>query len=258
MGVRSLGGLRRVGVVGAVVTVLVSGCTHHSPATSTSASTQSTQETDSVTNRWIDNPSIDLMSPEGTFIRAAVESFRAINIAVVLHDGWEAINQIGYPGFAHAFNNIRPADNFVNSARAGATVAGTDYFEVVELTRDGDMYTVGYCEYNSLVAQRFYSGPYESRGSRVFATGHWLTFGPDPKLAGEQQHSPPSGQKGAARRPTDNVFGTWVITGRDTTTLPQCAKLAPGTPTDWPDPYVRSDPPPTLAPDPGWPDAGSA
>ncbi|MHA7649161.1 hypothetical protein ACX9NE_05210 [Mycobacterium sp. ML4] len=40
--------------------------------------------------------------------------------------------------------------------------------------------------------------------------------------------------------------------------LPQCRRLAPGTPPDWPPGnYVRSTPPPTLPPSPGWPEGGS-
>ncbi|WP_079869586.1 hypothetical protein [Mycobacteroides abscessus] len=225
------------------------------PSTTPSTSSRRTaSDLNHTTMRWIDNGAIDLMSAEGTFLRAAAESFRVVGSSSQL--GYAGLDE-GYPGFRHAFNASFPAKHFVGN---GDTWVGTRFFEVQDVRRDGDRFTVHYCDYGSLVAKKTDDGQYRSAGSSP-TWGAWvMAFGPDPKLATDQQVSPKPHQRGPARKPADNVFGTWVMFRQDIASAdnPQCNKLAPDTPTDWPHPYVRADPPPTLPPDPGWPEAGSA
>src|SRR5262249_28533043 len=121
------------------------------------------------------------------------------------------------------------------------------------------------CYYGSLLAAKRDDGQYLSGGTELLAnySANWLTFGPDPALPPQQQRAPKPNQRGDARAPADDVFGTWVLTSMNDFKafgdLPQCRKLAPGTPSDWPHgQYVRPTPPPTLPPSPGWPPGGSA
>lgn len=244
-------GLNFLGAALATALVLTS-CTHE-PKPETPA----WDDNDHTTTRWIPNPAADLMSPEGTFIRAASESWWLAGHAQ--GTGIDAIRSGGYPGFEHALNfpsipwkpeQIGGATRFSNPA------VGTDYREIVSLTRDGERFRAGLCHYTSQVADHLPDNTYRNGGHTDTGTGVWLTFGPDPKLAPQEQHSPPPMQKGQAKKPTDNVFGTWVIFDYDPLTadsLPQCKKLAPGTPDNLPSPYIRNEPPPTLPPDPGWP-----
>lgn len=224
------------------------------PSATTSTSSRPTSaDLDQTTIRWIDNPAIDLMSPEGTFLRAAAESFRVIGSSPQL--GYAGLDE-GYPGFRQAFNGSFPAKHIVGN---GDTWVGTRFLEVQDVHRDGDQFTVHYCDYSSLIASKESDGQYSSAGSDP-AWGAWtMIFGPDPKITAAQQISPKINQRGPARKPSDNVFGTWVMFKQDIAVeYPQCSKLAPGTPTNWPNPYIRNDPPPTLPPDPGWPEAGAA
>lgn len=218
-----------------------------------------------VTTRWISNPSVDLMSPEGTFIRAATESWDQIWASRKV--SIDAIRDRAYPGFEHAFNNSR--EGAFGGVNITHRIVGTQYFEVVNFQREGDHFIADVCRYGSQVASQTDSGMYTSGGpNRYLASGDSFVFGPDPTLRPEQQHPPLAHQKGPANRPSDNVFGTWVLTqtgvrqGMDDATqhefLTGCDKPAPGTPNNLPNPFVRNDPPATLPPDPGWPDAGTA
>lgn len=238
--------------------LLVSGCTTNSPAPPAPEKRDSVN----VSTRWIANPSLDLMSPEGTFVRAAMESWDASRWS--LDKGMDGINTAGYPGFAHAFNSVMRPDWLAQGAKGDITV-GTAYYEVVSFTHASDKYTAGVCIYNSLTWTRNLVGNYQRGGPKPTGMGVWLTFGPDPKTPAAQQKTPPPQQKGPVRRPTDNVFGTWLILDYDVltaaTTLPQCVKFAPDTPPapapdqfGW---YWSSDPPPVLSPEPGWPDGGN-
>ncbi|SLI10616.1 Uncharacterised protein [Mycobacteroides abscessus subsp. massiliense] len=238
------------------MTALAACSPAHQPTPSATTTTASARPTgadlDKTTARWIDNHLIDLMSPEGTFLRATVESARIVESSP--RQGYSGLDE-GYPGYRHAFNASFPAEQM---AGGGGTWVGTRFYEVIDARKDGDRYTFTYCDYGSLVARKESDGQYSSTGSDP-SWGDWdVTFGPDPKLHASQQVAPKARQRGPGAKPADNVFGTWVMFKRDTVFHPQCKKLAPGTPTNWPNPYVRADPPPTLPPDPGWPDAGSA
>lgn len=253
-------------VIALSATLLLAACTHHEkPPQEPPPSADKFQ----VNVRWIPNPSVDLMSPEGTFIRATTESWHEVWSAY--GRGMDAIRERGYPGFEHAYNHAydkagsTPSDFWTNQIgdaprNSDGLAVGTSYSEVVSLRRDGDRFIADVCTYTSQTAGKLKDGKFESRSSPDFGSADSFAFGPDPKLSAQEQHSPPANQKGAARRPTDNVFGTWVLFSLpDVTSLvPQCKKLAPGTPANLPDPYVRVEPPPTLPPDPGWTEGSRA
>ncbi|AWG50392.1 hypothetical protein DDT48_13945 [Mycobacteroides abscessus] len=205
------------------------------------------------------------MSPEGTFIRGAAESWDQAWMS--RKQGIDAIKDRSYPGFVHAFNNSFKTP--IGGTGVSRPIVGTKYYEVVTLQRVGDHFIADVCSYGSQVASETDDGKYTSGGPNRYLTGgNSFVFGPDPTLRPEQQHSPSAHQQGPANRPTDNVFGTWVLTesgvrkGMDDATqhefLTRCNKPALGTLDNLPNPYIRVDPPPTLPPDPGWPDAGNA
>lgn len=242
------------------------GCSHHPPSSPAlaPATVRGPDEVIQLTSRWIDNPSIDLMSPEGTFVRATVESL--LRASYGRGRGTEAIEDGGYPGFTRAFHNADDPNIFGGVGDHQATYVGTEYYEVIVLRHEPDgRYTAGYCYFASMTALKQPDGRYFSNGTSLVSNygAGWLTFGPDPDLPAERQRAPKAHQQGPARVPSDNVFGTWILTSVDDFKtlghLPQCRRLAPGTPTDWPPgEYVRSTPPPTLPPNPGWPEGGSS
>lgn len=205
--------------------------------------------------RWIPNDSVDLMSPEGTFIRAAAESWWLARAEP--GDGMEAITNGGYPGFDRVFNNVWPPGEVGGAGHFGTPVLGTDYFEVIDLSREGDRVTAQYCQYSSMTAIKASDGKYHSPGPvEISGNGRSITFGPDPSVAPEHQRPPLVDQKGPSNRPDVNVFGTWVLfdSGGLKSGGNRCAKTAPNTPPESPDGYVGNQPPPTLPPSPGWPD----
>lgn len=217
--------------------------------------------------RWIPDSAADLMSPEGTFIRATVESWTGAQMSY--KHGADALRDGGYPGFEHAYQAVygkqrgnKPEEygfsGFGNPNYDGRWQVGTMYYEITGFRRDGDRMTADVCEYRNMVFTRQPDGrTYANSGSTTGIASSYV-FGPDPAVA--EQHAPPAKQRGPANKPTDNVFGSWVVL--DYTSPPDkgaaCRKLAPGTPPDWPNPYKRSDPPPTLPPDPGWPEGSKA
>ncbi|WP_228096787.1 hypothetical protein, partial [Mycolicibacterium smegmatis] len=201
---------------------------------------------------------LDLMSPEGTFVRAAMKSLDRLGVGA--GSGEDAIADAGYPGFLHAFNAVRDPEEWGGNRGPINDQVGTRYWEVVELRREGDFFRTGVCSYGSAIAVKTQDG-YRSSGSKPIGSATWITFGPDPALAKDKQAVPPSNQRGPERAPVLDVFGSWVITDLNVLDaakdLPQCmSTLAPGTPSDAPKDYVvQTEPPPTLPPSPGWPDA---
>ncbi|WP_205875738.1 hypothetical protein [Mycobacterium camsae] len=204
------------------------------------------------------------MSPEATFVRAFIESQQ--RAAFTRGHGVDAIAAGGFPGFGHAFNNATNPDWVGGVAADSRPLLGTVIYEIIDIRRDGDRYRIVYCDNRSLIATQV-GGQYSGLGPEPRASADQLTFGPDPSLQPTQQRTPSKDQKGPARAPVDNVFGTWVAapdseqmdeaTAREW--YPKCHKWAPGTPADWPrDDKPRPTPPPTLPPSPGWPPGSSA
>ncbi|WP_422747267.1 hypothetical protein ACN27E_05625 [Mycobacterium sp. WMMD1722] len=211
------------------------------------------------TYRWISNPNLDLMTPEGTFVRAVRESIDRASFGEGL--GISAIEDAAYPGFMRAFNNVIDPEVVGGNARKDLPRLGTLYYEVVRFQRDGEQYTVGLCTYGSRLATRTWDG-YTTPGARSPSNSALIfSFGPNASLAPDQQIAPLEMQRGPENAPVDDVFGTWIMTSIKilgaNVDLPECAgKLAPGTPQGLPDDYfVSPEPPPVLPPVPGWPDA---
>lgn len=241
----------------AAAILILAGCAPDAPK-------EPAQDRYQVTTRWIPNPLVDLMSPEGTFLRAAAESWDQVWSSPKFNV--EAIRDRAYPGFEQAFNNS------FHSSFGGflikGLIVGTQYFEVVNFQRAGDQFIADVCNYSSQVASQTDDGKYTSGGRIKYShSARSFVFGPNPALQPNQQHSPPSRQRGPANRPIENVFGTWVLTDVSVRQMDdaawrefanRCDRPAPGTPDNLPNPYVRADPPPMLPPDPGWPDASSA
>jgi hypothetical protein len=248
------------------VTLLAVGCSRSEPAPAPPQPSRpqpsAATGVDAVlqySNRWIDNPALDLMSSEGTFVRATAESLDRVGYGE--GTGLEAIRDGGYPGFARALNNAVDPQVVGGNARKDQAKVGTLYFEVVDFRRDENTFTAGVCTYGSMTDTKVWDG-YKSSGRRLPAgSATVMTFGPDPTIPVEAQVAPPSRQRGPARAPSADVFGTWKLTHIEIAAadaqFPQCGNtLAPGTPQDSPDDYyVRPEPPPTLPPSPGWPDA---
>lgn len=211
--------------------------------------------------RWIPSPNLDLMSAEGTFVRAITESEDSARLSN--QNGRAALADKGYPGIEHAENNVFGKGDlgYLGGDPSQPVVVGTAYYEVVDFSRNGNRYTATVCDYSGQTAQKEHDGKYGSRGSTPTGSASVYVFGPDPALPSPDQHAPPARQRGPAKRPTDNVFGTWLLFEEPHPSDDQvraCKKLAPGTPPDWPDIYKRADPPATLPPDPGWPAGSSA
>ncbi|SKR94603.1 Uncharacterised protein [Mycobacteroides abscessus subsp. bolletii] len=215
-------------------------------------------ENTQTTTRWVENPAVDLMSPEGTFIRAAVESLGAA-WGMHGHTGQDAIKEGGYPGFDRAFNNAAKVDDFGSAEPDLNPRVGTGYNTVISVTAQGGRSTAVVCADSRQMAARRDDGRYAMNYLANAVAGLTITFGPDPKITGDQQHSPPANQRGIAKRPSDNVFGTWVLFDYRVsyTPDPKCRTFAPDAPKDT-DSDLRADAPPTLPPEPGWPEGGSA
>ncbi|OHU29004.1 hypothetical protein BKG78_23285 [Mycobacteroides chelonae] len=215
-------------------------------------------DNDHSTIRWVSNPAADLMSSQGTFVRAVTESMPAARMGQ--GRGIEAIRNGGYPGFEHALNNVRDPGFFDGDKhRYGNRLVGTAYNSVVGLIQQGDRYTAEICSDLRQTATLRDDGKYIMNNLENWVSTLSITFGPDPKIPSDQQHSPPPRQRGPAERPTDDVFGTWVLFDfkAASTPSPQCKSIAPTIPNEWAKPDLLRDPPPTLSPDPGWPQGSS-
>jgi len=217
------------------------------------------QDKNQTTVRWVLDPAVDLMSPESTFVRAATESFAAAWTGQG-RSGLDALTNSGYPGFEHAFNNIGKVDQFGGPGRNDYLRVGTMYTSIIGLTRQEDRYVAEICTDSRHTASQRGDGKYVMNYLADSVGALTVTFGPDPKLPAEEQHAPLARQKGPAARPVDNVFGTWVLFDYRAVqpANPKCNSFAPDTPAENPETSLRIDPPPTLPPDPGWPEGSSA
>ena len=248
--------------------IMVTACGSDASAPTRSPATTSSTPAESpvhFTVQWVDNGVVDLMSPEATFVRAFVESQQRAGFT---HGhGMAAIEAGGFAGFAHAFNAATNPD-WVGGVAAdvGSPLLGTMVFEIVDFRRDDNHYHVIYCDNRSMIGFKI-GEQYSGARAEPLTSAREFTFGPDPALQPDQQRAPSKDQKGPARAPVDNVFGTWVATpdseNMDDATArewyPKCHKWAPGTPAGWPrDDKPRPTPPPTLPPSPGWPPGNSA
>jgi hypothetical protein len=167
---------------------------------------------------WITTPAVDLMSPEGTYLRAYIEADHVASNNVGRAEG-------SYPGFAkaardphHWMGTELPAKGFF-----------TNWVHELTLAPDGSA-TAAVCSAGQVTV----SGSFPDNYSIFKDT---LTF----QRVGV---SPPANQKGAARAPLVSVFGDWYT-----------SKSEWGRPLM--DPECASNPPPVdkgPVSTPGWPD----
>lgn len=239
--------MRNVGAVLTVVVFLLVGC--NGGPTGSQAEPRNSHQSTFV---WVGSPAVDLMSSEGTFIRAVVESW--VLAFSQPGRGIEAVRAAGYPGFEHAFNNIWDPKDWAGNGNVGTPEVGTDYFQVIEMSLAHGIYSAIICNYSSMKATEI-GGGFKSPGVNVGQVMS-LSFGPDDAVPSDTQRRPPTDQKGPAERPHNDVFGTWITTqfGGLSSGEPRCQRPAPGTPAGS---TPRPDAPPRLAPDPGWPGDGS-
>lgn len=232
-------------VVVAALACASSGCASGTSPKSGNAEQASARAGSGYTYRWLPNPAVDLMSPEGTFIRAVIESQ---DLAQWSDKKYLDAYQDGYPGYSH-IAKMPLAAVLGGFFPEGRKIAGTGFYEVIGLERTPTGYTAKLCHYISRASGQDEGGKYYDP-SGALGQSFTLTFGPDPYVAPAPQQAPLANQKGPARRPTQDVFGTWIVTDMAAVegSFPVCLKLAPGTPAQ------QSLPAPALPPDPGWPE----
>ncbi|MHA7651176.1 hypothetical protein ACX9NE_20385 [Mycobacterium sp. ML4] len=201
--------------------LLAAGCGHTAPpgASTNTPSTASGYElpaTIHYSNHWIGTPAVDLMSADGTFIRAFAEGIDVRLFNINAGEG-------SYPGFVHA--------NQTHRSNFGSKRDATGYVSrwVLSFAVQPD---------DSVVADVCNSGSITLDGSDA----------PDVALA-ELRYvrvgkAPPVNQQGPAPAPAVSVFGDWYAT----------FYLYPGDRYD-PSPCFPSQPPLDKSPvsTPGWP-----
>lgn len=229
---------RRALAAGVVVLAVLffTGCTrtsglHPISATTTSPSHTGYQVADNIhySDHWIATPAVDLMSSDGTYIRAYAE---ADMLRIFTPHGSEG----SYPGFAEA-------NHYRNRSVGGGNLPaiGWAVYWVVAFTPQPDnSVTATICSFNSITPQ----GPLAA-GDGLIKTLKYQRRGTPP----------PAHQKGPARAPAVSVFGDWYTTvyGSDTpdgneldftpcaTTKPTTFDKSPTPTPGWPAPDGRSD-----------------
>lgn len=212
---------------------------------------------------WMDSDSVDLMSPDGTFIRAAVESYDR----AVMAGSMEA----GYPGFADAMDSARWPDWGISPGTAYETI-GSKYFKVIEMKATSESTVeVRYCRVSNLVGWEIRPESGENDGSPRFGIGSGDEGGISYLLVYERgvnsegaAISPPADQFGPSQEPVTNVFGSWTISQIDLPEAPPniqelhdaCKVYPPDFPPEMMVPgerFYSDDPPVSRPPDPGWP-----
>ena len=153
------------------------------------------------TFRWISGGALDLSGPEGTFVRAFVESFEIANAAQ--STSW------GYPGFSEAApSNIDQMITVYPSKVSDAKPSvGTVFFSA--LRREDSAYgtRIVLCRYGySSVRSGSGASPWSSR-----------VDAPRPVEIDflQQASAPPVRVRGSQRTPGGNVFGGWYVSRYD-------------------------------------------
>ncbi|MGV9825926.1 hypothetical protein [Gordonia sp. NPDC003429] len=247
--------VRRVAALLAVISAMIlSGC-GKSPETSSQINAETGHNggvSENVpadfdtTFRWIPDSVFDVSSPEGTFVRAFVESFELANAG--------GSTRWGYPGFAEAAPSniaqmISVYPSTVSDSRPGV---GTVFFTGLRRIDDGAWTRLVLCRYG-------YRSVRETTGRHT----DWLSGMDSPRPVEIDFRRglvvPPTAVKGTARTPGARVFGDWYATRYDfaavypTPTADQlaCAAQVPASvprraPVRGPQPWKP------MAPSPGW------
>lgn len=199
-----------------------------------------------LTFHWMTTPEFDPLSPEGTFVRAYVESYE------LARDGIGT--EWGYPGFADASPpNI---ENMLKTNQLGVYYRATQFYRLLHRLSGPSTTTITLCRYGE---------------GTVFSNGAWWHSSWEPipiritfTTAGAP---PPAGERGSRRAPALNVFGGWKTTSFELfpsdsydvlpSLIQQCQDDTRGLPPLPPNkPQKQPAPFSPLPPSPGWPDAG--
>lgn len=209
---------------------------------------------------WSDPAGLDLMSPEGTYVRASVESRR------VSDDNGDP--SVAMPGFWESLNTM---PNGVGGAKwrpdGDDPWVGIVGYEILDAVEDGETLHVTVCEYEDQLGMVLHSVNPDLDGRYEYWNGGggvaWLLtirrVGPT---------APPSRQSGPQTFGKASVFGTWRTTewrARDTLFEPDpcLGRSTPSIAADtWPPPGTLGDryhhyttEIPAAPSYPGWPDA---
>ncbi len=159
---------------------------------------------------WSDPAGLDLMSPEGTYVRATVESGR-----VSADNGDPAV---AMPGFWGSLNTVArgPLGTTWTDDEADDLRVGIVRYAIVDVIEDGETLHVTVCEYDDQLGTRMQSNNPDLDGRYQYWRGsggvvQQLTI----NRAGAT--APPSRQSGPQTFGTTPVFGTWKTTDWDTT-----------------------------------------
>lgn len=153
------------------------------------------------TFRWIPSAALDLSAPEGTFVRAFVESFEIANAAQ--STSW------GYPGFSDAApSNIAQMLTVYPSKVSEATPSvGTVFFSALRREESAFGTRIVLCRYG-------YSSVRDGEGPSAWSS-RVDTPRPVEIDVRQQASAPPVKVRGSARTPGANVFGGWYASRYD-------------------------------------------
>ncbi|MCZ8380202.1 hypothetical protein O6P37_15125 [Mycobacterium sp. CPCC 205372] len=203
---------------------------------------------------WSDPAGLDLMSAEGTYVRASVES---LSLAAVNGD-----RDAAYPGFWRSL--AEPAAKYAEGYYGlgpDDSLFGISRFEVVDVARDAHRSTVGVCSYErQLGVENLDPQTVRPDGRYRFdrqGSYYWTLV-----VARTGPVAPPAGQRGRDAHPRAVMFGTWRTAEwrrpHHDGANPCRGRLTPGVgPDSWPalmpgsEPYV-ADAAPTAPSYPGW------
>ena len=197
------------------------------------------------TFRWISGDVLDLSAPEGTFVRAFVESFEIANAAQSV--GW------GYPGFADAAPSniaqmLRVYPSKVSAARPSV---GTVFFAPLRRQDAAFGTRIVLCRYG-------YSSVRDGEGTSAWSSRVEIPRPVEIDFR-QQAGAPPVRAGGSERTPGADVFGGWYASRYDfaavypTPTADQaaCASNVPvAVPNRAPSRGVHPWAP--MSPSPGW------
>ncbi|MFW0794938.1 hypothetical protein AAFP30_14095 [Gordonia sp. CPCC 205515] len=196
-----------------------------------------------VTFRWVPGDVVDPSSPEGTFVRAFVESFELANAGQSVDWGYRGFSEAAPSNIAQMIGIYPPAES---TEQPGV---GTAFFTGLRRTVDGDLTRIVLCRF----------GYRSIRG----ADGRWssATDAPRPVEIDFRRGGagPVTGVSGTARTPSDDVFGDWYVTRYDfsavyPTPTPDEQACTSSIPAEVPvrEPVEGKQPWPVMAPSPGW------
>jgi hypothetical protein len=208
----------------AILIAALAGCSPSDPPRPSSTPDPGYQVPDYVhyVDHWVPTPAVDLMSADGTFIRAFAEgdTLRIFNMDE---------EKGSYPGFTKASSRIKHV-----AGGSGMPALGFEIYWVLDFSIQPDgTATANVCEISAISPD----GPPANPSILKSTLTYHKTGAP-----------PPANQYGSARAPAESVFGDWYATAvggsLDLTSVQPCL-----------------DSKPTIGPNPdnspGWPAAPS-